>query len=448
MRERLARTLMCQVLMSLALASTATAHGAVDDWRQDSPGRVRRVSVADLPAPYATSSSANASRVVPRPAHARLDVLRGFKVEAFATNLQGPRRVQIAPNGDIFVAESHAGRLRVLRGAAGVAGASLNEVYASGLDGPFGMAFYPLGAYPEWVYVALHNQIVRFAYQSGDTRARAAPQIVVEKLADTLMGHSSRDIVFSPDGSRMFVSVGSGSNVAENEPRKSAAELREWQADHALGADWGGETNRADVLEFDVEGNKAPQVFAAGIRNCVGLTVQPATGDLWCTTNERDALGDELVPDYSTRVRAGAFYGWPWYYLGSHEDPRHAGERPDLAGKVTVPDVLYQSHSASLTLVFYQATSGVAAFPKEYEGDAFVALHGSWNRSRRTGYKVVRLPMKNSAPTGEYQDFLTGFVVDDDSVWGRPVGVAEEHDGALLVSDDASNTLWRISPVK
>jgi hypothetical protein len=289
---------------------------------------------------------------------------------------------------------------------------------------------------------------VRFAYHPDDMQAVGAAEIVVAKLADSVSGHSTRDIVFSADGSRLLVSVGSGSNVAEGEPRKTPAEIRDWEAAHGLGAAWAGEANRADVLVFDVAGKAPARIFATGIRNCVGLAVQPNTGDLWCTTNERDGLGDDLVPDYTTRVHEGAFYGWPWYYLGSHEDPRHAGERPDLAGKVTLPDVLFQAHSASLTLAFYDAASGVAAFPREYLGDAFVALHGSWNRSHRTGYKVVRVRLKDGAPTGEYQDFLTGFVVDDAHVWGRPVGVAVARDGALLVSDDASNTLWRVTPVK
>ena len=356
--------------------------------------------------------------------------------------------MRIAPNGDVFVAETKAGRVRVLRAAAGAEKPSQSEVFASGLDGPFGIAFYPPGGPAQWVYIATKNQVMRYAYHSGDLRAGGAAQIVVAKLADGVAVHSTRDVVFSADGTRMFVSVGSGSNVAENLPHKSPAEIRDWEAAHGLGAAWAAETNRADVLEFDVDGKAPARVFATGIRNCVGLAVHPNTGDLWCTTNERDGLGDDLVPDYSTRVRAGAFYGWPWYYLGSHEDPRHAGARPDLAGKVTVPDLLFQSHSAPLTLAFYEAASGVAAFPREYLGDAFVALHGSWNRSHRTGYKVVRVHLIDGAPTGEYQDFLTGFVVDDESVWGRPVGVAVARDGALLVSDDASNTLWRVTPVK
>ena len=213
--------------------------------------------------------------------------------------------------------------------------------------------------------------------------------------------------------------------------RKSPEEIRDWEAAHGLGAAWGGEADRVDALVFDIDGKAPARIFATAIRNCVGLAVQPHTGDLWCTTNERDGLSDDLVPDYTTRVHEGAFYGWPWYYLASHEDPRHAGERPDLADRVTQPDVLFQAHSASRTLAFYDATSGVAAFPPDYVGDAFVAMRGSWNRSHRTGHKVARVRIRDGAPTGEYEDFLTGFVVDDDHVWGRPVGVAVARDGAL-----------------
>ena len=438
--------------LGIALAVSITADiayaAAIDDWRSDAPGHSRHISAADLAAPYATASSSNGPSIVRRPVAAMLAVPHGFAVEAFSTGLEGPRRVRIAPNGDIFIAETRAGRVRVLRAAAGAERPSQEEVFTSGLDRPFGMAFYPPGLRPEWVYVATNNQIVRFTYHPGDMHAAHAAEIIIPHLADSTSGHSTRDVVFSADGSRMFVSVGSGSNVAQGAARKTPAEIRDWEGAHALGAAWGEEANRADVLEFAADGNAPARIFATGIRNCVGLEVQPRSGDLWCTTNERDGLGDDLVPDYTTRVREGAFYGWPWYYLGSHEDPRHAGERPDLASKVTLPDVLFQSHSASLTLAFYEATSGAAAFPREYLGDAFVALHGSWNRSHRTGYKVVRVRMHDGVPTGEYQDFLTGFVVDDDHVWGRPVGVAVASDGALLISDDASNTLWRVTPVK
>jgi glucose/arabinose dehydrogenase len=216
--------------------------------------------------------------------------------------------------------------------------------------------------------------------------------------------------------------------------------LQAWISEHPLGASWGSETDRAAVLMFDPDGNRAG-VFATGIRNCVGLAVHPANGDVYCSTNERDGMGDNLVPDYVTRVREGAFYGWPWFYIGSNEDPRHAGERPDLKGKVTVPDVLVQAHSASLGLTFYNS----GAFPSEYRGDGFAAEHGSWNRSKRTGYKVIRIRLRDGVPTGEYQDFVTGFVINDSEVWGRPVGVAVARDGALLVSEDGNGTIWRIT---
>ena len=252
-------------------------------------------------------------------------------------------------------------------------------------------------------------------------------------------GHSTRDIAFSNDSRQMLVSVGSASNVGEGMGSPPGG-LPSWIGQHPLGASWGGETDRAGVLAFDPEG-KGARVFASGIRNCVGLAVHPVTGDLYCSTNERDGRGDNLVPDYVTRVREGAFYGWPWFYIGDNEDPRHRGERPDLKGKITSPDVLLQAHSASLGLTFYDA----GMFPAEYRGDGFAAEHGSWNRSKRTGYKVVRIRLKDGVPTGEYQDFVTGFVIDDSEVWGRPVGVAVAHDGALLLSEDGNGTIWRVT---
>jgi len=252
-------------------------------------------------------------------------------------------------------------------------------------------------------------------------------------------------VAFSGDGRRMFISVGSGSNVAQDMQPKSAEEVRVWEAVHGRGAAWGPETNRADILVTDPEGGAPLHTFATGIRNGVGLAVNPETGDLWTSTNERDALGDDLVPDYITRVREGGYYGWPWYYMGNHEDPRHAGERPDLADTAIVPDVPLQAHSASLQLTFYTAKAGASVFPAEYRGDVFAAEHGSWNRSSRTGYKVIRVRVKDGVPTGEYDDFMTGFVIDNRSVWGRPVGVAVAHDGALLVSDDGGDVIWRVA---
>jgi glucose/arabinose dehydrogenase len=332
----------------------------------------------------------------------------------------------------------------VLRAADGAESPATNQIFAQGLDRPFGIAFYPAGQDPQWVYVANNNAVVRFPYRSGDLQARGAAEVIVPRLSENTGGHSTRDVAFSRDGKRMFISVGSGSNVGEG-MGKNPPDLAAWEAAHGLGAAWGSEANRADILVTDPEGHAPLRTFATGIRNGVGLAVNPTTGDLWVSTNERDGLGDDLVPDYITRVKEGGYYGWPWYYLGNHEDPRHAGQRPDLAGKAIVPDVLLQAHSASLELTFYTAKKGAAAFPKEYRGDGFAAFHGSWNRTLRTGYKVVRVRLKDGVPTGEYEDFLTGFVVDNANVWGRPVGVAVAHDGALLVSEDGNNTIWRVA---
>jgi hypothetical protein len=364
-----------------------------------------------------------------------------------AAGLSGPRLLRVAPNGDIFVAETRENRLRVLRAADGADAPTENQVFTDGLDRPFGIAFFPAGDDPQWLYVANNNAVVRFPYHNGDLQARGPAQVVVPRLCESTGGHTTRDVAFSRDGRRLFISVGSGSNVAEGMGKKSSEDIRLWEAEHGRGAAWDTETLRADILVTDPEGRQPLQIFATGIRNGAGLAVNPATGELWVSTNERDALGDDLVPDYITRVKAGGFYGWPWYYLGNHEDPRHAGERPDLAGQARVPDVLLQAHSASLEMVFYTATNGAAAFPAEYRGDAFAAFHGSWNRSSRTGYKVVRVRVEHGVPTGEYDDFLTGFVVDNRSVWGRPVGVAVAHDGALLVTEDGNGTLWRIARV-
>jgi len=409
-----------------------TGAAALGDWRSDAPGVRRLIRVEDLPQPFATGSAHNSPRVVPRPSDARLRAPEGWRVDLFAERLEEPRQIRVAPGGDIFIAETAAGRVRVLRARDGATRAEQRWTFADGLDGPFGMAFYPPGASPQWLYVAENNRVVRFPYRDGDTSARGRPVVVVADLSPTTGGHTTRDVVFSLDGNRMFVSVGSQSNVAEGSGKKSSDQVRAWESDHGLGATWGFEERRADVLVFDAEGNGG-RIFATGLRNCVGMAVHPTTGDVWCSTNERDGMGDDLVPDYVTRVKEGAFYGWPWYWLGNHEDSRLKGQRPDLAGRATVPDVLIQSHSASLGMTFR-------------EGDAFAAEHGSWNRERRTGYKVIRVPTKDGIPTGEYEDFLTGFVVDQRSVWGRPVGVAVAHDGALLVTEDGSGTVWRVAP--
>ena len=416
------------------------------DWKNDAPGRVHRIDVANLPAPYDTPPATNFPKLVPKPADAKLLLPPGFKINVFASNLEGPRAMRIAPNGDVFLTETQRGRVVVMRPSADGTTAASVETFAQGLSLPFGIAFYPSGSHPTWLYVAETNRVVRYAYTVGEQKASAIPEVVVPELSPVGNGgHFTRDIAFSPDGKLMFVSVGSASNVAEEMPKKSPDEIKRWEAGHAVGAAWGNEENRADVLVFAV-GSKGPgRIYATGLRNCAGLTIQPKTGDLWCTTNERDLLGDDLVPDYSTRVKQGGFYGWPWYYMGKYEDPRLKGDRPDLAGKVLVPDVPYQAHSASLNLVFYTATSGAAAFPKEYVGDGFAVMHGSWNRAFRTGHKVVRVLMKNGVPTGSYEDFLVGFIADDGNAWARPVGATVASDGALLISDDGGNLVYRIS---
>jgi len=414
------------------------------NWRLDAPGRLHRIDANSLPPAFATPSSRNNASVVSKPANASLAVPAGFHVDTFISTLTGPRKMLVASNGDILVTEMRAGRVTVLHPSSDGGSVAGTDVYLQGLKQPFGLAFYPNAQNPQWLYVAETNRVTRYAYQVGDVKPRGAAQVVVGRIPSGV-GHSTRDIAFSPDGKRLFVSVGSGSNVAETMSKKSPADIKTWEAAHGLGAAWDVETDRAVILEFDAAAPGTAVIYASGIRNCVSLTVQPANGALWCTTNERDSLGDDLVPDYSTRVKRGSFYGWPWYYIGSNEDPRLKGERPDLAGKVSVPDVLYQSHSAALSMTFYAASSGKSAFPAGFVGDAIVGFHGSWNRSLRTGYKLVRVHMKNGEPTGDYEDFLTGFVVDDAHVWGRPVATAELSDGSLLMSEDGNNVIYRIS---
>ena len=419
------------------------------DWINDRPGRVHRVDLDNLPEPYETSSAVNFPTVVSRPQESNLMLPDGFKVDVFLDEgLSGPRAMVLAPNGDIFLSETQSGRVRVIRPNAVRSMPQDVEIFAQGMLQPMGLAFYPAGDNPQWLYVAETNRVVRYPYQSGDMVARGVPEVIVSQLSPVGGGHYTRDLAFSPDGSLMYVSVGSQSNVAENNmEEKSAAEIAAWEAEKGLGAAWGTEENRASVMVFEVGNEEATgRLFANGIRNCVGLTVQPETGDVWCTVNERDQLGDDLVPDYSTRVTDGSFFGWPWYYMGNNEDPRHAGARPDLVGKITRPDVPYTAHSASVDLEFYpQNAQGNSAFPAEYAGDGFAVLHGSWNRAHRTGHKIVRLPIEDGEPTGEYIDFLVGFIDDEGNPWARPVATAFMDDGSMLLSDDGGNVIYRIS---
>jgi glucose/arabinose dehydrogenase len=412
-----------------------TGKAAYGDWQTDAPGVMRKITVADLGAPLETPSSANGSRVVARPAGAALKTMPGFAVAPFATGMGGARVIHIAPNGDIFVARSEAGVITVIRARPGADKPDRVETFASSLRAPYGIAFGPDAADPKWIYVGETAQVVRFPYRAGDLKASGAAETVVGELPTG--GHWTRDVAFSADGKTLYVAVGSASNIGDGMGTKP--DLAAFQQNHAVGAGWGREEWRADVLAFDADGRNR-RIYATGIRNCSGLAVQPGTGTLFCATNERDGLGDNLPPDYVTSVKQGAFYGWPWFYIGDHAEKRVI-DRPDLAGKVTVPDVLLQPHSAPLGLAF---TDG-SLFPAAMKGDAFVALHGSWNRARHTGYKIVRLPFRDGKATGEYQDFVTGFTAGEENVWGRPVDVAFAKDGALLFSDDGNGVIYRVT---
>jgi glucose/arabinose dehydrogenase len=390
------------------------------DFRYEKPGTVRKITVNDLPKPFETKSAENGAEVVPRPENAWPVALPGFKVELYATGLDNPRLLRTAPNGDIFLSEMHAGQIRIFRGVTSDGKAEQSAIFATGLHNPYGIAFYPSGPNPEWVYIGSETELVRFPYHNGDLKASGPPQHLADLPGD---GHNTRAVNFSPDGKKLFVGVGSASNVNDPDTHPD-------------------EKNRADILWCDPS-NCQLQVYASGIRNAGGaIEINPKTGELWCSVNERDALGDNLVPDYITHVQEGGFYGWPWWYLGPHQDPRHAWKHPELKDKAIVPDVLLQAHNASLQFTFYQGNK----FPAEYKGDIFASEHGSWNKAVRVGYEVIRIPLHGTGhATGEYEDFVTGFVTPNGDVWGRPVGMTESPDGSLLVSDDGSNSIWRVS---
>ena len=437
------------LLTSAVQAADQTLRGAVafGDWRDDKPGVRRLLTPQDLP--LVSTPTYAVATIAPIPAGARPLVPAGFTAEIVASGAGNSRAIHVAPNGDLFVAESMSNTVRVYRVPAGTAKPVKSEIYADGLRQPYGIAFYPPGPNPAWIYIANSDSIVRFPYRNGDLKVPGKPEKIVDRIPWT--HHYARDIVFSPDGKRMFLSVGSGSNVATDmfpEPHLATiptphpvAGLKPWIESEPGGAAWDTEEARAVVLSFDPNGNDE-KIYATGLRNCQAMTIQPATGQLWCAVNERDELGDNTPFEYATHVEEGAFYGWPWYFIGGNEDPRHRDARPDLKDKVRLPDVLMQAHSAPLQIVFYDGDN----FPAEYKGGAFVTMHGSWNRERRTGYKVVRLLFgRDGKPTGEYEDFMTGFVISDKQVWGRPVGVAVAKDGSLFVTEDGNGSIWRVS---
>lgn len=379
-----------------------------------------RITVEGLPRPYHTMSARKPPQVVPVPERPVLRVPQGFVVNLFASGLKSPRWLQRTPAGDVLVTETPENRIRLLRDRDGDGVADEAVVFASadnGVNLPFGMAF--TGG---WFFLGNSDAVLRFAYAGQDRLSGRG-----EKIADLPGGgynqHWTRNVVASPDGSRLYVSVGSRSNV---DPEPSP---------------------RAEVLVMNLDGT-GRQTFAAGLRNPVGLDFHPVTQELYTTVNERDELGDDLVPDYMTRIRAGEFYGWPYAYLTPERlDPRRMrggqSENPQLAARTRTPDVLFQAHSAALGLRFYDG----ATFPPQYRGGAFVALRGSWNRSEGTGYKIVFVPFtRDGRPVGYYQDFVTGFLVDPavPSTWGRPVGVLVLGDGSLLFTDEAHGRIYRV----
>jgi glucose/arabinose dehydrogenase len=423
----------------------AAAPAGEEHWSDDKPGRMHEVRMADLPPPFASASAGNSPRNVPRPEGALPSVPENFSASLWATDPDRGRVMAKAPNGDIFISSTTKRLIKVFRSSSGEK-ADTVTVFASKLDRPFGFAFWPVGPNPQYLYVANVNSIVRFPYRNGDLVASGEPEVVVPILTAETGSHSSRTLVFSADSKTMYLSIGSASNVAEGIGAAPPEPLAQWEARHGLGAAWGSELDRALVLAFDADG-KNKRTHATGLRNCVGMYLYPRTGELLCSVNERDMLGDNLPPDYLTRVKGGAHYGWPWHYIGGHEEPRLQGQRPDLKTKVTAPDLLLTAHSAPLGMVMYQAPAAArAAFPAAYDGDLFLALHGSWNRATRTGSKVVRVFMKNGVPTGQYQDFMTGFVISDKEVWGRPSSVVVQDDGSLLVDDDVTGEIWRVAP--
>jgi glucose/arabinose dehydrogenase len=375
------------------------------------------IKVSDLPPPEVQQGPRNSSKIIPRPEGAELSMPAGFSVTEYALDLKKPRWMQLAPNGDVFVAESEAGQISILRDANHDGKVDERFVFATGLSRPFGMAFWK-----DYFYVGNTDAVVRFKYKAGQTKADGAP----EKIADLPMNgyreHWTRNLIFSSDGKKLFVTVGSKTNV-----------------------DAGEEPMRAAISEYNPDGS-GHRIYATGLRNPLGLAWNPTTKKLWVAVQERDLIGNDLVPDYVTAVKEGAFYGWPYSYIGPHEDPRRKGEQPELVKKAMVPDVLIQAHSALLGLVFYEGKM----FPTEYQGDAFVALHGSWNRDKRTGYKIIRIRFKNGQPVGGYDDFITGWMLGEDNpnVWGRPVGLLTLRDGSMLITDDGANKIWRVTYAK
>ncbi len=376
-----------------------------------------RIHIKNLPAPFASKSASKRVQILSRPQNATLQVPPGFTVKPFVQGLSRPRWLMTAPNGDVFLSESYDHRIRLLRDANRNGVAEVNTVFVEGLNQPLGMAISPD---QKWFYIANTDAVIRYPYQAGQTRLQGSPTTITRLTGGGYNQHWTRNIIFSPDGTKLYVSVGSASNADPEDPP------------------------RATIQVMNPDGSDR-RTYASGLRNPVGLAFNPVTQLLYTTVNERDGLGDDLVPDYLTSVQPGGFYGWPYSYLGSNPDPR-VPRKPELERRAIVPEVLFQAHSAALGLVFYDRQQ----FPKAYRNSAFAAFRGSWNRAEATGYKVVRVPFNAKGKAeGSYEDFVTGWLTDakKPTAWGRPVGLAIAQDGSLLITDEPGGTIWRVTYV-
>lgn len=418
-------------LFSVALLALATAcNGQVKKEEKETlskqSGTVVKTAIGDLqlPAPYASKSKTNNSKVIGWPEGKIPTAPEGFTVKKFADGFQNPRWTYIAPNADIFVVESGTGasknQITVLRDKDKDGKFETREVFIKGLNKPFGMLVLK-----DFFYIANTDGLYRYPYKNNPLKLETKGEKILELPAGGYNNHWTRNLLANADGSKIYISVGSGSNNGENGMDK--------------------EVRRADILEINPDGT-GEIIYAAGLRNPVGMDWNPANNELWTAVNERDELGDDLVPDYITSVKKGGFYGWPYSYFGSIPDPRMKGERKDLVEKAIVPDVPVGAHTASLGLAFYDKD----AFPAKYKNGAFVGQHGSWNRAKISGYKVVFVPFQNGKPSGKPEDFLTGFISDAEKseVYGRPVAVTVMNDGSLLVNDDSGNTIWKVAVKK
>ncbi len=383
---------------------------------------VYRINPAELPAPFATESVRRPSKFVAQPKDAVLQIPDGFSIGLYAgadlfEERSYPRMMAEAPNGDVFVADSRINKIQVLRDTDNDGRADKRFLFTDQTIQPFGLVFHK-----DWLYVGNTDSVVRFKYSPGQTEASGLPEKIIDLPGKGYNQHWTRNLIISKDGTKLFVTVGSETNVSvEEDPRRAAISI------------------------YDIDG-KNHRIYASGLRNPIGLDFNPKTGELWTAVNERDQIGDDLVPDYVTSVRKGGFYGFPYSYIGKNVDPRRRDDlKEDLVAKAIIPDVLVTSHSAALGLTFYRGNM----FPEEYRGDMFVAFHGSWNRQKLTGYKVVRIRFDQNGKLegNQYEDFVTGWLPDENSneVWGRPVGVLELSDGSLLISDDNAKRIWRIT---